>query len=625
MTAADNTAEQTELVTDRDVLVPMRDGVHLATDVYRPVNEQETNAPLPVIMERTPYDKRGVSRSEITAAAPNPATRVEIAEYFARRGFAVVMQDCRGRYGSEGEFQKYVNEAEDGYDTIEWLLRQPWCNGKVGTMGLSYGAHTQCALACLAPRGLACMFMDSGGFASAYHGGIRRGGAFELKQATWAYRHALRSPETLADPDRAARLRQKDIAEWFRHMPWQPGNSPLSAAPEYERYLFEQWQAGMFTDYWRQPGLYAEGYYDRFPDVPTAIVGSWYDPYVLTCLTNFSELAKRHQSPVKLVMGPWTHGDRSVSFAGDVDFGPQARLDGNISKDYRQLRLDWFRRWLKDDKMQNETPAVRYFQMGGGSGRRNPAGRLEHGGRWRSTAQWPPLNADERLLYLRADGCLSEEMPTDSQALSYRYDPEDPVPTIGGALTSGEPVMRGGAFDQRESGRVFKYRGVPDGKPLADRADVLVFQTPPLPRDVVVTGAIFVDLFVSSDCRDTDFTAKLIDVYPPGPDYPDGFAMNITDGIFRVRYRDGWDRESMMEPETVYAIKIEPFAVSNLFQAGHRLRLDISSSNYPQFDINLNTGSPEGGAGRPRVAINRIHFGRRHPSHLRLPVVPERV
>jgi len=620
----DDVTAQIDLVFERDVMVPMRDGVHLATDIVRPQFADGENAmPLPVIMERTPYDKRGISRSEVSVADPKPASRVEIATYFARHGFVVVMQDCRGRYNSEGEFHKYINEAEDGFDTLEWLVQQPWCNGKVGTMGLSYGAHTQCALAGLDPPGLSCMFMDSGGFASAYHGGIRRGGAFELKQATWAYRHALKSPETLADPVRAAQLKEKDIRDWFRQMPWRPGHSPLSAAPEYEEYLFEQWRAGTFSDYWRQPGLYAEGYYDRFPDVPTAIVGSWYDPYVLTCLTNFCELSKRHRSATQLIMGPWTHGDRSRTHAGDVDFGPDATLDNNIAADYRALRLSWFGRWLKGVEGTARQPSVRYFEMGGGNGRRNAAGRLEHGGRWRVAAEWPPPGVDEQILYLHAGGVLAAHAPAESGELVYRYDPEDPVPTIGGALTSGEPLMQGGAFDQRESKQIFKYRGEPSGKPLAERRDVLVFQTPPLDAALVVTGAIVAELFVATDCPDTDFTVKLIDVYPASADYPDGFAMNITDGIFRLRYRDGWERETMAEPGAIYRIEIRPFAVANRFEAGHRLRLDVSSSNFPHFDMNPNTGAPEGCADAFRVAINQVHFGPRYASRLRLPVASD--
>ena len=609
-----------------DVMVAMRDGVRLATDVYLPdAAGKSPGRACPVIMERTPYDKTGVSRTEKSLRDPDPLTRAQVAEFFARRGFAVVMQDCRGRYRSEGEFAKYVNEAQDGYDTLAWLRQQPWCNGRIGTMGLSYGAHTQLAMACLDPPGLACMFMDSGGFSSAYHGGIRRGGAFELKQVTWAYRHALLSPRTAADPRRLAALQATDLVDWFRDMPWWPGHSPLSAAPEYEAYLFEQWREGRFNDYWKKPGLYAAGYYDRIPDVPIAIMGSWFDPYVQTCTGNFVELSRRKRSPVTLLMGPWTHGDRSSTHAGEVDFGGQSALDGNIAEDYLTLRLEWFRRWLLDGDMRTEwgEPRVTYFQMGGGSGEKSASGRLQHGGRWRSADAWPPPDATDRSFYLHSSGALLSAIPVERGAvMEYRYDPTDPVPTIGGALTSGEPVMEGGAFDQRVRPETFTYRKDPGTGPLADRPDVLVFETEPLAVDLVVSGEIEAELWVSSDCPDTDFTVKIVDVYPPSEAWPGGFAMNLTDGIFRLRYREGWDREAFMEPGGVYRITVRPFATSNLFRAGHRLRVDVSSSNYPHFDINPNTGGPEGGSDRPRVATNRLHCSAQYPSRIKLPVAP---
>jgi putative CocE/NonD family hydrolase len=604
----------------QDVMVAMRDGVQLATDVYIPGG---AGGPLPVILERTPYDKAGVSRSEVSRAHPAPATRREVAAHFARHGYVVVMQDCRGRYRSEGEFTKYLSEAEDGFDTLAWLVRQPWCNGKVGTMGVSYGAHTQLALACLAPPGLACMFIDSGGFASAYHGGIRRGGAFELKQATWAYRHALLSPVTAADPARREALQAVDLEQWFRDMPWRPGHSPLRAAPEYEAYLFEQWREGRFTDYWRRPGLYAAGRYDDIPDIPVMILGSWYDPYVSTCIGNFTGLAARHRSATRLVMGPWTHGDRSGTHAGDVDFGEQATLDGHLAEDYLAMRLQWFDLCLRGKPPQRgDAAAVTYFQMGGGDGRRDAAGRLRHGGAWQQAQSWPPRQTGLRTLYLDAAGGLGEDRPVVGGAFrEFRYDPRDPVPTIGGALTSGEPLMEGGAFDQSVGPGTFTCRPDHPPGPLAKRADVLVFETPPLARDLVVTGEIEVELWVSSDCPDTDFTVKLVDVYPPSRDWPGGYSMNVTDGILRVRYREGWDREVFMEPGGVYRIVVRPFATSNLFRAGHRLRLDVSSSNFPHFDLNPNTGGREGGADTPRTATNRVHCCHAHASCLRLPVV----
>jgi hypothetical protein len=258
--------------------------------------------------------------------------------------------------------------------------------------------------------------------------------------------------------------------------------------------------------------------------------------------------------------------------------------------------------------------------MGGGSGARNAAGRLQHGGKWCFADSWPPPGTQEQYLYLCPDGTL-RDVPADVDTyLEYRFDPTDPVPTIGGALTSGEPLMQGGAFDQRQTRQVFSYREHDGEEDLANRQDVLVFQTPPLLDALTVSGAIRIELCVSSNCPDTDFTAKLIDVYPPSADYPQGFAMNITDGIFRMRYRDGWDRESMIVPGEVYRIGIEPFATSNLFNAGHRLRIDISSSNYPHFDLNPNTGAAEGCAEHFRVATNRVHLGKTHASRIRLPL-----
>ena len=220
------------MVVERDLMVPARDGVMLATDVYRP----DGPGPFAVLLERTPYDKSAPSRSERTAAVARPRSRTEVAAYFVEHGYAVAYQDCRGRYRSGGHFAKYLSEAEDGCDALAWLQCQPWCNGRAGTFGLSYAAHTQAALGCLDPPGLAAQFLDCGGFSNAYRSGIRHGGAFDLKQATWAYRNALADAR---DPAVKAVLEAQDIGAWFRRMPWHKRDSPISAAPEYEDYLFE--------------------------------------------------------------------------------------------------------------------------------------------------------------------------------------------------------------------------------------------------------------------------------------------------------------------------------------------------------------------------------------------------
>jgi putative CocE/NonD family hydrolase len=259
--------------------------------------------------------------------------------------------------------------------------------------------------------------------------------------------------------------------------------------------------------------------------------------------------------------------------------------------------------------------------MGGGSGRRNGAGRLEHGGHWRHASTWPLPETQYTNYYLHTNGLLSPETPaTTSAPLTYRYDPRQPVPTIGGPISSGEPMMVGGAFDQREAPAFFASR--PPYRPLAERPDVLVFQTPPLPHALEVTGPIVARLWIASDCPDTDFTAKLLDVYPPSADYPDGFTMNLTGGILRVRYRDSWQAPTLLHPGTVYAIRIELFPCSNRFAAGHRLRLDIASSNFPHFDVNFNTGEPEGLSTQVRVATNTVYVDQTRPSHVVLPIIP---
>lgn len=613
---ADTARGAFDVIVQRDVMVAMRDRVQLATDIYLPAKNGKPLAQrAPVILERTPYGKSGESPRHASA---------EIANIYASHGYAVVFQDCRGRGNSHGEYIKYLSDGRDGYDCCAWIVNQPWCNGRIGTQGLSYGAHTQGALACLDAPGLAAMFVDSGGFSNAYQGGIRQGGAFELKQVTWAFNAALEAPEIRNDPARKAALQAIDIKEWFGRMPWSRGHSPLSLAPEYENYVFDQWEHGVFDDYWKQVGIYAAGSYDRYSDVPIMWMSSWYDPYPRTATDNYVALKRRKRSPQRLILGPWTHGNNADTFAGNVDFGPAALLAGNIAPDLQTLRLRWFDRWLKGvrNAVDNE-PNVRIFVMGGGTGRKNAAGRMDHGGSWRAEKQWPLAGTVPTSFYLHGDGGLSVTPPPgESPPRVYDYDPRHPVPTIGGTVTSGQPVMVGGAFDQRESPAFFGSRA-PFG-PLAERADVLVFQTPPLESDVEVTGAVEAQLWIASNCPDTDFTIKLVDVYPPNEDYPHGYAMNLTDGILRCRYRDSWERPTLMRPGQAYRIKVTAFPTANLFKRGHRIRLDVSSSNFPHFDLNLNTGAPEGAGPDIRVATNRVFVDKGRASRVVLPVIHRR-
>ena len=603
------------MIVERDVMVAARDGIRLAADIYRP----EGAGAFPVVLERTPYDKSAPSRSEISAADPRLRSRAAVAQYFVDAGYAVAYQDCRGRYRSEGSFTKYLSEAADGYDTCAWLVGQDWCNGRIATMGLSYAAHAQMALGCLDPPGLAAQYLDCGGFSNAYRSGIRHGGAFDLKQATWAYRNALADAR---DPAVKAALEAQDIARWMARMPWRKGDSPLTAAPEYEDYLFEQWSHGEFDEFWQQPGIYAEGSYDRYADVPMVHLSGWYDPYARTAMENFAGLAARKRGPVRLVLGPWTHGDRSLSFAGDVEFGPTATLDGNLGDDFFAVRRRWFDRWVKGiDNGVAEEPAVRVFVMGGGSGRRTAEGRLDHGGVWRDADAWPlPQTAFTRF-YLHPGRSLLIAKPGESDtSLSFTADPENPVTTIGGALSSGGPVMYGGVYDQRTGPKIFGAR--PPYGPLADRADVLVLQTPPLPQDLEIAGPIELKLWVATDGPDADVHAKLIDFYPPSEDWPQGFAMNLCEGLLRLRYHGSWETPALLEPARVYAVTVAMFPCANLFKRGHRLRLDLAGSNFPHFDINPNSGEAEGSMERKRVATTQIFVDSARPSHLVLPVIP---
>jgi putative CocE/NonD family hydrolase len=596
-----------------NLMVPMRDGVHLATDIYLPAAVGAS----PVLLERTPYDKRGTNHADFSVADEAPLSKPAIARIFAARGYVFVSQDCRGRYGSEGVFRKYMAEAEDGADTIAWIMQQPWCNGRIGTLGLSYGAHVQAALATLNPPGLAAMFLDSGGFSSAYHSGIRQGGAYELKQLTWALKHARLAPETLANPGRRAALDAADIRGWIGVEKWRPGHSPVAAAPEYENFILEQWNEERFSDFWKQRGLYARGWYDSFADVPMVHMSSWYDPYALTAIENFAGLSARKAGPVKLIMGPWTHGKRSLTYSGDADFGAQSTLD-HLLGDYITLRTRWFDRHLKGEGADPLPDPVYLFTMGGGSGRRLPSGRLDHGGQWQTASDWPLADVQMTPFHLHGDGSLRDEAPVAPAECVFRHDPHHPVPTIGGAIASGAPVMEAGGFDQREGADFFASR-LPY-RPLADRPDILVFETAVLDAGVELTGQAIAELFVSSAAADTDVTIKIVDVYPPSADYPGGYALNIAHGILRLRFRDSFEAPEVLEPGKVYRVQIATFPMSNFFAAGHRIRVEIAGSNFPHFDINPNTDWRVAGL-PPVVAENRVHVGPGQASHILLPVV----
>ena len=352
---------------------------------------------------------------------------------------------------------------------------------------------------------------------------------------------------------------------------------------------------------------------EAYPDIPIFFQTSWYGHHVWATTSKYRAIRRGRKSPMRLLIGPWLHGydDFARTYAGDVDFGPESRIDIN------ELRRLWFDATLKEiDNGVLNGPDVLIFVMGGGRGSRDASGRLEHGGSWRSAPTFPPEPAEEVVLHLHGDGRLRSEPPSsDETVLSFIFDPVDPVPTIGGGVQNGmfPGLIQGGAQDQR--GRQDLWACC-DTEPLARRQDVLVFETEPFEEDVDIIGPVTVRLFVSSTAKDTDFTAKLIDVHPPSPEWPEGFAMNLSDSILRCRYRDGFDRESWLEPGRVVEIVVEPQAIGNRFARGHRLRLDISSSNFPRFDVNSNTGEPTGLERHVEAATNRVHFGPLHPSRL---------
>jgi len=352
------------VVVHRDVFVRARDGIRLATDIYRPARDgAPLDLPAPVILERTPYGKSVTSRRDIEVGMTAPHTRAQVAAHFVRHGYIVIFQDCRGRHGSEGEFVKYLSEGADGFDAMAWIARQPWCDGRIGTMGLSYAAHTQLAAACLNPPGLATMILDCGGFANAFTCGIRQGGAFELKQATWAYNQALEAAIATDDVATAHALKAENLHDWFAHMPWSEGRSPVRWSADYEAYLLEQWRHETFDDFWKQVGIYAAGFYDAIPDIPIALMSGWYDAYVRSTLENYREFARSGTRPLRLIMGAGLHGERNARFAGDVDFGARAPLGGNVAASWLEFRRRWFDRWLKGAAEDSNEPRVKLFLM----------------------------------------------------------------------------------------------------------------------------------------------------------------------------------------------------------------------------------------------------------------------
>jgi putative CocE/NonD family hydrolase len=570
--AAALAAERYEVTIERGVAVKMRDGVILRADIYRPKGEGK----FPVLLQRTPYDKRG---------------GVDFAPRAAARGYVAIIQDVRGRYTSEGEWYPFKHEAEDGYDMVEWAAALPYANGKVGMFGGSYVGATQMLAAIASPPHLAGVFPVV--TASNYHDGwTYQGGAFEQWfNESWT--------SGLAQDTLSRRAREKSGA-----LPWI-WKLPLTAYPLLElgsaeglASYFTDWLAHpSYDDYWKQWSI--EEQHAKVL-VPAYHVGGWYDIFLGGTIRNYggikvrggSDAARRGQ---RLLVGPWYHG-RYGSKVGEVDFGPEAR-GGAERFDIDELMLRWYDYLLKgiNSGVEREKP-VKIFVMGENV--------------WREEDDWPLARAKTTPYYLHSggnansllgDGTLTAEAPQAETPDHFVYNPLEPVPTHGGGLCCDNESLASGAFDQR---------------PAEARGDVLVFTTAPFKQDFEVTGPVSLEFYASSSAVDTDFTAKLVDVWP------NGFAQNLTDGILRARYRNSPEKPEFMNPREAYKFTLDLWATSNVFRAGHKLRLEVSSSNFPRFDRNLNTGEEIGGATRLTRATNTIYHDREHPSALVLPVVP---
>ena len=590
------------LKVSTDLMIPTRDGKRMATDVYRPARHGvPVTQPLPVLLNRTPYNK---------------AALAELAVWYAERGYVVALQDTRGRYKSEGAFSKVQPaDATDGYDVIEWLAKQPYANGVVGMWGTSFSAHTEAGAAQYNPPSLKSMVLNMGGLANGWDHGVRYRGTYEMgRQLTWAWSQLLADARS---PDVQALLTKEKVEDWYSVQPMRRGLNPLSVNPQYEGWYFDFFEHADYDAFWKDPMLAWDEHYGETSDIPMMHVGGWYDIFTAGTFKNFTELRKLKKTPQRIVVGPWTHGGNNRSFAGDVAYGDSAAIPDFLT----DFHLRWFDHHLKGvaNGIEKDS-AVRLFVMGTGDGRKDANGRLQHGGYWRTSNAWPVTNTRMVPYYFQADGSLRATKPKALHSkTTYTFDPRHPVPTVGGGSSAR---LKDGAYDQREDPR-FPPSQAP-WLPLRSRADVVVFQTEPLTADMTVIGPITVKLFASVTTVDADFTAKLVDVYPSSTDWPGGFDLNLTDAIVRGRYRATRDHAVMLQPGRVYEFTIDPFPTANVFKKGHRIRVDISSSNFPRFDVNPNTGEPLGKNRRLVTTDISIQHSATYPSHIVLPLAPAR-
>lgn len=539
--------------TQIDVPVPMRDGTILSTDIRLP----DGDGPFPVILIRTPYSNTDSWHQRFVPA-----------------GYACAAQDCRGRFDSLGRFDPF-HEATDGYDTIAWLRAQPWCDGRVGMSGGSYLGFTQLTTAPLRPPGLLAITPRVMG-RDAFRDMLYDNGVFCLQLAgTWG----------LGMTGRASQAVEVDWQKQFLHLPLMTLDETTGLTPPH----FREWLSHpVYDEYWKSISI--EARHASF-DVPGLHMGGWYDPYGEGTIRNFEGI-QRHGGPnargkQKLIIGPWAHGLNTRALA-QTNFG----FDSLINLDAVEMR--WLDRWVRGvENGIDKEPPVRIFVMGVNM--------------WRDEQEWPPARAREKAFHLASGGRANSvfgdgalvEAPSNAGAASdsYVYNPDNPVPTVGGALLGAQA-------------------GPLDHMPIERRDDVLVYSTPPLTEPIEVTGYVRAVLHVATDAPDTDFIARLCDVQP------DGRSLVLCDGIVRTRFREGLDREVMMTPGRICELTIDMFATSNVFLPGHRIRLEITSSCFPRWARNLNTGEPFATSTRMQIARQTVHHSPSHPSRLVLPIVP---
>ncbi len=578
--------DSTSIKVETNLPATMRDGVVLYADVYRP----DGPGPFPTVLQRTPYDKSGPL-----------ATQMLDPLKVAQNGFALVIQDTRGRFTSEGEFYCFVDDIEDGYDSVEWAASQPWSNGRIGMVGASYVGATQWLAATTRPPHLVTLVPNV--TASNYHDGwTYQGGAFELAfNVSWTLNQlALANFPTQSKAKGIPQDRQSGLLKAVDGMTDAYRSLPLQDLPYLKDGLapyYYDWLAHPdFDDYWKK--LCIEDQHSNIT-TPALHIGGWYDIFLGGTIRNFlgmrksgaTEDARRGQ---KLIIGPWEHSSRGGSMVGSHYFGVAADANALGLDD---IHLRWYDYWLNgvDNGILSEPP-VKIFVMGDDV--------------WRDEQDWPLARAQDTRFFLHSggkansrhgDGSLGVEGPGDEPADVFLYNPADPVPTVGGALCCNPYFAANGAFDQND---------------IESRADVLVYSTPPLEREVEVTGPVTVTLWAATSATDTDFTAKLVDVCE------DGCARNLTDGIIRARYRNSMSHPEPVEPGTPVCYTIDLWATSNVFKAGHRIRLEISSSNFPRFDRNTNTGNLIAADSDLKPALQTVLHAGQHASCVTLPIVP---